>query len=686
MIKSDAEKTALNNNEESTAEGSAIQSKLMKHLRYHDQNESLDDVPNHKLSSNPTLQRRSFVRGGLGAAMGSLFLSNLSACNTMTAGITPGMLKLAPPGLGFDSVPTQTAIDFDEVVVADGYTAKPFFSWGDPVEKGAVPWRADATNTWQDQLKQAGQNHDGMHFFPFQDTPNGHGLLVVNHEYVNPTLHPFGFTENHDREGRLIRPVDEVKKEQAAHGVSIIEVKRNTAGDWQRVYPSSYNRRISALTPMTLSGPVAKTDLVKTEADSKGESVLGTINNCSMGWTPWGTYLTCEENWKNYFVNRDKADFDKRISHARYGISSDKHSARYGWESVDSRFDATPQSDRPYGGYVNEPNRFGWVVEIDPFDPHSTPIKRTAMGRLVRECAALSLGDDNRMAFYFGDDTRGEYIYKFVPSKPFMPGNRKANRDLLDEGTLYVAVFNDDGRGEWRALTFGEYGLTRRNGFANQADVLVNARKAADILGATTMDRPEWVAVHPQTREVYATLTNNKHRGVLDDQPINHANPRKENLHGQIIRWRESNADPTATQFEWDLFLLAGDDEMDQSVPEHLRGNIKGDLFSSPDGLWIDKAGRLWIETDYDDTATTHANMGTNQLLCADPVTKEVKRFLVGPRGCEITGITATPDNKTFWINIQHPGLSYPASDGITRARSTTLVITKNDGGVIGSM
>ncbi|MEP2589195.1 MAG: alkaline phosphatase PhoX, partial [Marinobacter sp.] len=336
---------------------------------------------------------------------------------------------------------------------------------------------------------------------------------------------------------------------------------------------------------------------------------------------------------------------------------------------------------QPFGGHVQEPHRFGWVVEIDPFDPDSRPIKRTAFGRFCREGCTASLGDDGRMAFYSGDDSRGEYLYKFVPEGRYIEGDREHNRHLLDSGTLYVARFDGDGRGVWLPLVHGENGLTRANGFADQGEVLVNARAAADRLGATPMDRPEWVAVDPNNREVYATLTNNHKRGHA--HPINAANPRHDNHHGQIIRWREQGADVTATRFTWDLFLLAG--EAQGGHPDHLTGTINGDIFSSPDGLAFDAAGRLWIETDYDDRDLLMENMGCNQLLCADPQSREVRRFLVGPRGCEITGITFTPDHRTLWVNIQHPKISYPASDGVTRPRSTTVMITKEDGGVIGT-
>jgi secreted PhoX family phosphatase len=647
----------------------------------------IDDIPVNP-GSNPSLDaviasRRQLLKGSLGLALGSFMAPALTACATGSPSRHNSQLSLGGK-IGFLSVPPQFAMDFDRVIVPPGYTARAFFSWGDAVMASAAPWRDDGNNSWQEQELQAGQNHDGMAYFPFADSPNDHGLLVINHEYTNPSLHPHGPTETLDVNGVIQRPAAEVKKEQAAHGISIIEIRRDSQGEWQRVMPSRFNRRLTANSIMTLSGPLAGSDYLKTVADPTGTRVAGTINNCAMGVTPWGTYLTCEENWSNYFVNRDVQDHAQRASHFRYGIATGKNSHKYYWSSVDPRFDATPNNQQAFGGYVNEPNRFGWVVEIDPFNPASIPKKRTAMGRFARECATLSMDDDGRMAFYSGDDTRGEYIYKFVPARRFNSQDLTANQDLLDEGILYVAVFAADGSGEWRPLVQGQGGLTPRNGFFTQADVLVNTRGAADILGATPMDRPEWVAVHPRTREAYVTLTNNVQRGVKKDQPVDAANPRAVNHHGQILRWREQDDNPAATTFDWEIFLLAGKSEA-KTTPDNEQGTINGDLFSCPDGLWFDHQGRLWIETDYDDEEAVYQSMGTNQLLCADPQTREVRRFLVGPRGCEITGLTATPDGKSLWLNVQHPGISYPASDGKTRPRSTTVLITKDDGGVIGN-
>lgn len=624
--------------------------------------------------------RRDFLRGGIGLGLlgffgGTAFSRVAAAENAAVALKNNAAISLAARP-GFTAIPPRLDPQFDSIDIAPGYRARPFFSWGDPVLPGAPAWLPDASQNWQIQLQQAGDNHDGMHYFPFDDAPNDHGLLVINHEYVNSTLHENGRTQ---QDGK--RPPDEVKKEQAAHGVSVIEVRRNARGEWQQVASSRFNRRITAFTPMQISGPLAGHPLMQTASDPDGRTVLGTLGNCAMGFTPWGTYLACEENWNIYFHNRDAVDQAKRLSHWRYGIPAGQGGSSYQWETADPRFDATPRNDQTHGGHVHEPHRFGWVVEIDPFDPHSTPVKRTALGRLFRECATVMVSESGQLAIYSGDDAKGEYIYKFVPAEKFDPAQPLRNRNLLDSGTLYVARFLPQGQGEWKALVLGENGLTPQNGFASQADILLNTRAAADQVQATPMDRPEWVAVHPRTREVYVSCTNNDARGSA--HPVDAANPRARNLHGHIVRWNEADADPAATTFRWDLFLLAGEAENGNSGTN--TGTIQGDLFSSPDGLAFDADGRLWIATDYDDAAPHNRNMGCNQLLCADPVSREVKRFLAGPRGCEITGITWTPDHRTLWINVQHPGLHFPASDGKTRPRSTTLVITKNDGGVIGT-
>ncbi len=628
--------------------------------------DELSNPDAQSLGYTSPVTRRAMLKGSLGAAILTAFAS-----------LRPALAAPAATGsslLGFNAIPVS---GHDAVRVPPGYRATVLWRWGDPIgsPEGQPAFRADASNSADEQMLQAGMHHDGMHYFPFPYGSNSsnHGLLVVNHEYTDDgLLHADG-----------MKPwtADKVRKSQAAHGVSVIEIRQET-GTWRVVSPSRHARRITAFTPIAISGPAAGDDALKTSADPSGREVLGTFNNCAHGVTPWGTYLTCEENFNLYF-NGGRTITPEM---GRYGLVK-RQGLR--WHEHDARFDCEKEP--------NEPNRFGWVVEIDPWNPASKPVKRTALGRFKHEGAALAVAPDGRVVYYMGDDEVFEYIYKFVSAQPWHPKDRAANRDLLDTGTLYVARFGDDGTGTWLPLVHGQSGLTAGNGFASQADVLLHARSAADRVGATPMDRPEWIAVDDRRKDVYCTLTNNARRGDVGNRAPDAANPRRENTFGHIVRWREAGDDPTATHFEWNIFLLAGD-------PAHAdpakRGNIKGDAFGSPDGLWVDPRGVLWIETDV--TTKTlkqgdYANLGNNQLLAADPATGEVRRFLTGPNGCEITGITETPDGKTMFINIQHPGEA-PDERGNPdkpnavsswqdggRPRSATIVIRKDDGGVIGT-
>jgi secreted PhoX family phosphatase len=461
---------------------------------------------------------------------------------------------------------------------------------------------------------------------------------------------------------------------------------------------------------MDIAGPARGSSLLKTKYSPKGTRTRGTVNNCANGYTPWDTYLTCEENWAGYFYNT--VTTDRPREHSRYGVPNSA-AATYGWgtrpEDKYARFNATPSTPDFYDvqgalqDYRNEANNFGWVVEIDPFDPKSTPKKRTALGRFSHEgawVAPTTIGKP--VVVYMGDDSRGEYMYKFVSKKPFAPWEACGD-EYLDEGTLYVARFNEDGTGQWIALTFGKNGLTPANGFNSQADVLVNTRSAADYVGATRLDRPEWAVVDERSGHVYLTLTNNSARGT-GNQPVDPANPRAGNPDGHIVRWREDRGRFWETEFTWEIFVFGGPTlQTVQSLgavapynanPAYAAQIFPGTekqaylsddaTFNSPDGLWVDShTGLVWIQTDgYSNTAR---GFGNQQMLAANPETGIVKRFLVGPKGCELTGITATPDRRTLFVNIQHPDGTWPNINGETRPRSATLVITKDDGGVIGS-
>jgi hypothetical protein len=608
------------------------------------------------------LARRDFLKGAA-----ALAILPLAACVS-----APPSGRL-PIKMGFTSVPASAG---DSVQVPPGYRAEVFFRWGDPIghPSGAPEFRQDASNSAADQALQAGMHHDGMHFFPLPASERSaqRGLLAINHEYTDDgLLHPDGFAN---------WSAEKVTKSQNAHGVSIIEVQRS--GDtWRIVRPSNYARRITMRTPMRLAGPAAGAAQMRTATDPSGTQVLGTLNNCAHGYTPWGTYLTCEENFALYFVNGN----DKR-----YGVS--EKGRGYRWNEFDERFDL--------GKHPNEVNRFGWIVEVDPYDPRSVPVKRTALGRFAHEGAQLSLAPDGRAVFYSGDDARFEYIYKFVTRERYDPSNPAANRNLLDHGTLYVARFDGTGAGQWLELTHGNGPLSAANGFRDQADVLIRTRAAADVLRATPMDRPEWIAVHPANRDVYCTLTNNSSRGPKAKHAADGANPRDNNVFGHIIRWREQGSDPAALHFQWDIFALCGD-------PQHpdpaYRGNIKGDGFGSPDGIWFDERGLLWIQTDVSAGTLNkahYARLGNNQMLCADVASGEIRRFLTGPLGAEVTGVQITPDGRTLFVNIQHPGEnpsgrndpakpkangSWPDGASGGRPRSATVMIRRDDGGIIGT-
>jgi uncharacterized protein len=664
-------------------------------MRQEDDNSVLfgngDELPSNH-SSNPhfnqliqtRLARRQVLAGG--ATFGALAFLGAAVPGISAAAPAAGQPQSTPPFRWRSKLPfTAVAVSrADGISVPDGYRASPFIPWGTPITGSYPAFLEDASNSAADQAQQTGMHHDGMHFFPI-DAQRGsarnseHGLLVLNHEYIDVGLiHPNGPTVV---DGKRVS-AEEVRKEINAHGVSVVEIRRNLQGDWE-VLPSARNRRITAATPMQVRGPARGHALLRTRYSPDGTATRGTQNNCANGFTPWGTYLTCEENWAGYFASRD-AELPRELN--RYGL---RNSSRYGWETLSGdefeRFDATRKAASAEGDYRNEPNHFGWIVEIDPFAPESVPVKRTALGRFAHEGLVFAPVKPGRpVVCYSGDDSQNEYIYKYVSRDKYRPG--RSDGSLLDDGTLYVARFDASGKGEWLALDIDDKHFQKACkaagvSFADQGEVLINTRLAADIVGATKMDRPEWGAVNPDNGEVYFTLTNNKSRSEADA-----ANPRPANAFGHIIRWRERSWNYAGRSFSWDLFLLAGPEN--DSVGPNGQPLGAENLLASPDGLWFDPEGRLWIQTDMSGSQLSSGPFGNNQMLVADPANGELKRFLVGPQGAEVTGISATPDFRTLFVNIQHPGegstadrllSTWPDGPG-KRPRSSTLVITREDG------
>ena len=616
--------------------------------------------------TDKAVSRRGFL-GGVGALSVGAFVGLTPMAQSVKAAMgTTVHSKL----IGFKPIPAGTA---DTVVVPQGYRVSHLISWGDPIFADAPEFDPSGKAPAADQALQFGDNTDGMSLFPLSDD---RAVMAVNNEYTNNDL-------LFAHQGKQMT-ADDVTKAQNAHGVSLFEITK-TADGWKLDRSGRLNRRITANTPMQLTGPAAGDALLKTNADPSGTEVLGTFNNCANGETPWGTYLTCEENFNGYFGTAD-LDYQVTAAQKRYGIKPEDR--RYQWSKFDPRFDLAKNP--------NEPNRHGWVVEIDPMDPESKPLKRTALGRFKHENAALMVDNSGHVVVYLGDDERGEHLYKFVSKGKYNPNDKTANRDLLEQGTLYVARFDADagelkGKGEWIELTFGKNGLTPENGFNSQAEVLIHTRLAATRVGATTMDRPEWVAVHPNKSSACCTLTNNKNRGKKDDQPVGGPNPRAGNRYGQIVRWTPANGDHTGAEFDWDLYVIAGNPSVHAGGLQAGTSNITPEnMFNSPDGLGFDKAGRLWIMTDGKySNKDDFAGMGNNQMLCGDPETGEIHRFLVGPIASEVTGLTFTPDYKTMFVGIQHPGEkgkpSHFPGGGDSKPRSTVVVITREDGGVIGA-
>lgn len=574
------------------------------------------------------LSRRVLLKG---ASAGAVLLAAGTLRRPRSAG--------AQAAGGFTPVPSSSE---DKLVLPSGYAHTVLLRWGDPLLP-AAPEFDPAAQTGAKQGVQFGYDCDFIGYVPLPlgADSSTRGLLGVNHENARWALMHHGWNEPGYTQKTRTKTAEMVEVEIAAHGFSIVEIVRRSDGSWSYVKDSPHNRRITGATSMRIRGPAAGHPLMRTKADPAGTHALGTLNNCAGGVTPWGTILTGEENIHHYFTGKpeDVADPALQAIHKRYSVGS----GRYGWARYHDRFDLKKEP--------NEANRFGWIVEIDPYDPKSTPVKHTALGRFAHEGATVILSKDGRPVAYMGDDARFEYVYKFVAAGRYDAANRQANMELLGSGVLYAARFRDDGTGEWLPLTHGQGPLTEANGFRSQAEVLLNARGAGDLVGATKMDRPEDVEPNPLTGKVYAVMTFNERRTAAQ---VDSPNPRPNNKFGHIIEIVEEGGDHSATRFRWEIFLLAGD-PMNPDHKANYRGRTDVSPLATPDNLAFDDGGGMWITTD-GMADTLGANDGVWLVETEGAARGRARQFLSAPVGSEVCGPAFTPDNRTFFVAVQHPG------------------------------
>ncbi len=614
-------------------------------------------------------------------------LTRRGALKGMAAAGVYGLFGCAAPS---GPRPVSTSLTFTESGrfldethhVAPGYNVSTLIRWGDPLHADAPAFRP-GQQTANEQERQFGMDNDFMAFMPL---PRGsqnseRGLLCVNHERNSPHLSWPGMTPQNYL-GLMTR--EQCETEMASQGHAIVEIERK-GGVWRYVQNSTYNRRISARsTPMRVSGPAAGSPRMATRADVSGTRIIGTLNNCAGGTTPWGTVLTAEENLHNYFTG-DVGKGREAAAWKRYGING---RGRYVWGKYFDRFNLNREP--------NEPNRFGWIVEIDPYDPKSAPVKRTALGRCKHECATTAVSHDGRVAVYSGDDERMEYVYKFVTRDAYDASRPEAHRSLLDNGTLYVARFDADGKMRWLPIVFGQGPLTKANGFENQGDVMIELRRAADLLGATPMDRPEDVEAHPTTGRVYVVLTFNERRKA---EEVNAANPRGPNKHGHIIEiippLVNGKPDHAATECQWEFFIMGGDPKKPEHGARYLGPVTDNGWIAAPDNVAFDPKGRIWISTDGQDDWAGFAD-SVYAAETSGPQRGVTRCFFSAPRGAEICGPAFTPDGKTLFLAIQHPAeekgstfdkpsTRWPDFKPDMPPRPAVVAITKKDGGDIGS-
>jgi secreted PhoX family phosphatase len=594
-----------------------------------------------------------------------------------------GCATPAPQSSGSSLTFTESGRFLDETHhVAPGYNVSTLIRWGDPLHADA-PDFAPTQQTAAAQERQFGMNNDFMAFMPLPRDSNSsmRGLLCVNHEYTLPHLMWPGVTAA-DYVKNATREQCEI--EMAATGHAIVEIERN-GSTWRYVQNSTYNRRISTRsTTMRISGPAAGHPRLATRADVSATRIIGTLNNCAGGTTPWGTVLTAEENLHNYFTG-DASKGREAAAWRRYGITG---RGAFVWGNHFDRFNLNREP--------NETNRFGWIVEIDPYDPKSMPVKRTALGRCKHECATTAVSHDGRVAVYSGDDERMEYVYKFVTRDAYDAASPESNRDLLDNGTLYVARFDAGGKMQWLPIVFGQGPLTKANGFENQGDVMIELRRAADLLGATPMDRPEDVEANPTTGRVYVVLTYNERR---KPEEINPANPRGPNRHGHIIEivppMVNGKPDHTAAECTWEFFIMGGDPKNAEHGARYPGTVSANGWIAAPDNVAFDPKGRIWISTDGQEDAAGFAD-SVYAAETSGPHRGVTRGFFSSPRGAEICGPTFTPDGKTLFLAIQHPGdekgstfdkpsTRWPDFNPNIPPRPAVVAVTKEDGGEIGS-
>jgi uncharacterized protein len=733
-------------------------------IDFNHEDSNTSDNPHFDQVMHARLSRRGLLRGAASSAavMGLAPFAPLALSGCGGGGNDAG----AAPLLAFTAVAKGIQ---DAVVVPAGYSAQVIYALGDPLRATTPTFRNDGTDA--DFENRAGDHHDGMEWFGLSAAGepsrvvNDRGLLAVNHEATTDELRSSFFIHPNGGTATLPRPAAEVDKETAIHGVSVVEVRRSPTGEWSYVRDSAANFRVTALSDVDIAGPGRGHASMVTRFSPTGVATRGTLNNCGTGKTPWGTFLTGEENWFGYFFRSATDDAaranDKSVTSLRRYGRAQGAASRHGWETAGSEDRFARWNNSQLGAsangaddYRNEMNTMGYIVEIDPYTKSRKPVKRTALGRFAHESAAFSAPVVGQpLSVYMGDDARNEYIYKYVSNAIWSaadanPADRLATgAKFLDSGKLYVAKFNDDGTGQWieLALTQAAIRTSTTYAFADQADVCVNARLAADAVGATKMDRPEWCAVHPQNGEIYFSLTNNSNRRVDPSSSTqlrpDAANPRaysdvrgtttqNGNVNGHVLRVKEGASGSAATAFTWDLYLT-GAEALADANRINLSSLTAEQDFSSPDGLVYSQAtGICWIQTDdgaYTDvtncmmlaavpgqvgdgarrtlsyTRTDGTVLNVTTPVGKAPTPSTLKRFLVGPKDCEITGFCETPDGQTMFVNIQHPGegtlaadvndpskytSQWPANAGYgagRRPRSATIVITKNDGGMIGT-